>query len=164
MGLAGSCRKITQNNADLRIRISGRMPVIGDGGLKQGNGVERKMPKRIQRRRTKGWKMPPCTVIVDRSSGFGNPFPVAKAKSTHMGKTTDVWIVGTWEGPAMWIRDTKAEAAELAVAAFKSWIEQPSQQKLLETAKRKLRGKNLACWCGADQPCHADVLLELANQ
>ena len=28
----------------------------------------------------------------------------------------------------------------------------------------RLRGKNLACWCRLDQPCHADVLLELANQ
>jgi hypothetical protein len=27
-----------------------------------------------------------------------------------------------------------------------------------------LRGKNLACWCGGDHPCHADVLLELANR
>lgn len=26
-----------------------------------------------------------------------------------------------------------------------------------------LRGKNLACWCSLDKPCHADVLLELAN-
>jgi len=28
---------------------------------------------------------------------------------------------------------------------------------------RELRGKDLACWCPLDQPCHADVLLELAN-
>lgn len=28
----------------------------------------------------------------------------------------------------------------------------------------ELRGKNLACWCPLDQPCHADVLLELANK
>jgi len=27
-----------------------------------------------------------------------------------------------------------------------------------------LRGKDLACWCALDQPCHADVLLELANK
>jgi hypothetical protein len=27
-----------------------------------------------------------------------------------------------------------------------------------------LRGKNLACWCPLDQPCHADVLLDLANR
>jgi hypothetical protein len=26
-----------------------------------------------------------------------------------------------------------------------------------------LRGKNLACWCKLGEPCHADVLLELAN-
>src|SRR5208283_4741299 len=26
------------------------------------------------------------------------------------------------------------------------------------------RGKNLACWCKPDAPCHADVLLELANR
>lgn len=24
--------------------------------------------------------------------------------------------------------------------------------------------KNLACWCPLDQPCHADVLLEIANR
>ena len=28
----------------------------------------------------------------------------------------------------------------------------------------ELRGKNLACWCPLDAPCHADVLLELANR
>lgn len=33
-----------------------------------------------------------------------------------------------------------------------------------EDAVIDLRGKNLACWCAPDAPCHADVLLELANQ
>jgi len=121
------------------------------------------MPTRIQRRRTKGWKMPPHTVIVDRSSGFGNPFPVSKAKSTSMGVTSDVWVVGTWEGPAMWFKDTKHEAHKLAVSAFRTWIEHPPQAKLLASVKSKLRGKNLACWCKPDEPCHADVLLEIAN-
>ncbi len=32
-----------------------------------------------------------------------------------------------------------------------------------ERIRAYLRGKNLACWCKLDQPCHADVLLELAN-
>jgi protein gp37 len=31
-------------------------------------------------------------------------------------------------------------------------------------AHQELRGKDLACWCPLDQPCHADVLLELANR
>jgi hypothetical protein len=26
-----------------------------------------------------------------------------------------------------------------------------------------LRGKNLACWCKPGSPCHADILLQLAN-
>ena len=33
----------------------------------------------------------------------------------------------------------------------------------LDDIRSELRGKNLACWCPLDQPCHADVLLELAN-
>ena len=28
--------------------------------------------------------------------------------------------------------------------------------------KHELKGKDLVCWC-APQPCHADVLLEIAN-
>lgn len=32
------------------------------------------------------------------------------------------------------------------------------------TLLEPLRGKHLACWCPLDQPCHADVLLEFANQ
>lgn len=120
-------------------------------------------PQRIQRKRTKGWKMPPNAVVVDRTSGFGNPFPVRKGSSTTMGKTTDTWIVGTWEGPAMWFKDTKQDAVKLAVDAFKLWIKQPAQGHLMAKAKM-LRGKNLACWCPLTSPCHADVLLELANE
>ena len=33
----------------------------------------------------------------------------------------------------------------------------------IDDIKHSLRGKNLACWCRLDQPCHADVLLEIAN-
>lgn len=38
----------------------------------------------------------------------------------------------------------------------------------LNTADRliiahELAGKNLACWCALDEPCHADILLEIAN-
>jgi uncharacterized protein DUF4326 len=37
---------------------------------------------------------------------------------------------------------------------------------LLERARQELRGRDLGCWCkkaGADVPCHADVLLRVAN-
>ncbi len=106
-------------------------------------------PIRIQRKRTKGWKMPPNTVCVTRPGKWGNPFR-AGAECQQL------------------------EPREL-VLAFKRFIENnggfysPGEHHLgkplvtVADIKRELRGKNLACWCALDQPCHADVLLEIAN-
>lgn len=122
------------------------------------------MPARVHLRRTKGWRMPPNTVKVDRSTGFGNPFPVVKATQTVMGKTSDCWVVGTFSGPAMWFQDSKAEATALSVKAFEQWLQLPAQSGLLERVRTELHGKNLACWCKpGGGPCHADVLLKFAN-
>lgn len=120
-------------------------------------------PRRIQLKRTKGWKMPENTLKVDRSTGFGNPFPIVKCTSINMGVTTDAWSVGTFTGPAMWFRESREEAAELAVKAYRAWIAHPAQSSVRARAKAILKGKNLACWCRLDAKCHADVLLELAN-
>lgn len=49
--------------------------------------------------------------------------------------------------------------AAAAVAAYRAWL--LGQPELLAKARAELSGKNLACWCGPDQPCHADVLLAL---
>jgi hypothetical protein len=35
--------------------------------------------------------------------------------------------------------------------------------ELAEAARRELAGRDLACWCPLDEPCHGDVLLEVAN-
>lgn len=88
-------------------------------------------PRRVQLRRTKGWKMPENTVNVARPSKWGNPYRIGTV------------LIGD---------------AEAAVMAFKANL--PLSDEWL----RPLRGKNLACWCRLDQPCHADVLLDLANQ
>jgi hypothetical protein len=34
---------------------------------------------------------------------------------------------------------------------------------LVAAARAELAGRDLACWCPADHPCHADVLLDIAN-
>jgi hypothetical protein len=47
------------------------------------------------------------------------------------------------------------------VRLYRDWLR--PQRAYLREISRELRGKNLACWCRLDQPCHADVLLELAN-
>jgi len=48
-----------------------------------------------------------------------------------------------------------------AVRLYREWI--TSQPDLIATAVAQLRGRDLACWCPPGQPCHADVLLEIAN-
>jgi hypothetical protein len=37
------------------------------------------------------------------------------------------------------------------------------QRQALVASLDELRGRDLACWCPLDEPCHADVLLEIAN-
>lgn len=92
-------------------------------------------PRRIQLKRTKGWRMPENTVKVDRTTKWGNPFKVGLAG----------------------VPDTHT-----AVAKFRDHVcRTPGYQA---AADNQLRGKNLACWCPFDQPCHADILLELANE
>jgi hypothetical protein len=50
---------------------------------------------------------------------------------------------------------------EEVVTLYREWL----TEVLVDTEPRleTLRGHDLACWCRLDQPCHADVLLELAN-
>ena len=50
---------------------------------------------------------------------------------------------------------------EDAVSHFRRNI--AGQTGYLEMVREELAGKDLACWCPLDQPCHADVLLEIAN-
>lgn len=107
------------------------------------------MPVRVQRRRTRGWQMPPNTVYVGRPTKWGNPFVISSdpARLEHYGDYTK--NVDLWDGWPCADRVT-------AVRAFR-------EMKAVHLDLTELRGKNLACWCSLDQACHADVLLELAN-
>jgi hypothetical protein len=97
-------------------------------------------PVRIQRKRIKGWKMPEGAVYVGRPTMWGNRWKIG-THSNRLGRSVE----------------TLAEAVELYRALI--WTEPRHKAWVREN----LAGKNLACWCRLDQPCHADVLLELAN-
>ena len=105
-------------------------------------------PVRIQLSRAKGWRMPENTVKVDRTTKWGNPFVVgddltqAEAVALHRSLLT----TGNY-------RETKSCSA-IDGALYGIGIRMEINQ---------LRGKNLACWCKLGAPCHADVLIELAN-
>jgi len=47
------------------------------------------------------------------------------------------------------------------LARYRTWL--LSQPALMKAAREELRGKDLVCWC-APRACHADVLLEIANE
>ena len=99
-------------------------------------------PKRLQRKRLKGFTLPKGTVYVGRPSKWGNPYQIKDGDRLS------------------------------AVRAFRSELEwylsgKGCKEEKTEQIKKeleKLKGKNLVCWCPLDQPCHADVLLELANR
>jgi hypothetical protein len=99
------------------------------------------MPERIQLSRAKGWRIPANTVKVDRSTKWGNPCfakpPLDQeyARHAYFNWVTGCLISRDLYGPPPSISD-------------------------IQTA---LRGKNLGCWCKPGTPCHADVLLALAN-
>lgn len=103
-------------------------------------------PGRIQLRRTRGWRKPANTVTVARPGPWGNP-----------------WRVGMSDG----------YTAADAVRDYRRWIERDPAVRNAESAfgapptveriRTELRGRNLACWCPPGSPCHADVLLEIAN-
>jgi uncharacterized protein DUF4326 len=47
-----------------------------DPGLPRRN-EQLAMPARIQLKRTRGWRLPPNTVKVDRSTPYGNPYRIS---------------------------------------------------------------------------------------
>ncbi|WP_288797810.1 DUF4326 domain-containing protein [uncultured Arsenicicoccus sp.] len=106
-------------------------------------------PRRIQRKRAKGWRMPDGAVYVGRGTKWGNPWRVGGQVTveTPAGRTLDLILH----------RELKI-APDLAVALYRAAFT-PDQDAIIA----ELAGRDLACWCPLDQACHADVLLELAN-
>lgn len=121
------------------------------------------MAQRIQRRRAKGWRMPEAAIYVGRPTRWGNPFAVVSA-GTEIGLFGDRERVWTVDGPSQFFRGTgdREWAADYAARLYKRWL--LGSMKRVEDLVPLLRGHDLACWCPLDQPCHADVLLELANR
>lgn len=101
-------------------------------------------PARLQLSRRRGFNLQAASralngldaVVVARPTRWGNPY--------------QAWLEGAVD---------RAYLARL----FRDYVDRPEQERLREDARTILRGKNLACWCALDAPCHADALLELAN-
>lgn len=106
-----------------------------------------RLPIRIQRSCARGWRTPFHAKYVGPGSFYGNPFRVSRsARELEVGGELVV------------------ASAEEAVARYREWIERSREGRFVAScAARNLWGLDLVCWCPADQPCHADALLEIAN-
>ena len=109
-------------------------------------------PVRVQLSRRKGWRMPANTVKVDRTSKWGNPCIVGKHGTREECvqwfalALSGMFVLGMKNPDGTWLADS--------LIAY---------SKMAKRDRRHLRGKNLACWCPLGAPCHADVLLKIAN-
>lgn len=91
-------------------------------------------PQRIQRKRTRGWRMPAGAVYVGRPTKWGNPFKLPYFSRNGV------------------------------LAVYDAWLMTEKGKEIVAAAKRELRGHDLCCWCKPGAPCHADVLLRIANE
>ena len=130
-------------------------------------------PVRIQRRRSKGWRMPENCVYVGRPTRWGNPFKLDDWQGAFLalnlgcrGDTAGrraaavrlyrLWLCGDWRP----VENDTREWFDKEVMT----IHPPCFPPTIEEIKLHLAGKNLVCWCPLDgAPCHADVLLEISN-
>lgn len=106
--------------------------------------------RRIQRKRTKGWRMPENTVYVGRPSKWGNPFNINNHRY-------DVY-------------ETNGRKRLYAMLDFGLWLRgdypdvDPERRIYILDHLCELKGKNVACWCSLSEYCHADVLLSMAKE
>lgn len=131
------------------------------------------MPERLQRRRQKGWRMPEGAVYVGRPTRWGNPFRIGRP-----GDACDPF--GPFLAVGMGYRGDRAGCHRASVAAHRLWLTQgrspglrwgaktvwdidPGEPPSFGAIREALAGRALVCWCRLDQPCHADMLLAIAN-
>lgn len=90
--------------------------------------------------------MPANTVVVTRAGKWGNPYKITpELRALH--------------------NNNYAKLHKLVVECYREWLEGSDEGRLLiEKMRLELRGKNVACFCGLDKPCHGDVILEFANK
>lgn len=122
---------------------------------------EKRLPHRVQLKRTKGYRIETNTVICDRRGIYGNPYKIEQYKDI-VGQARYRVSSNYYEvRPCLPIIEenivTRLDAIIASVTAFNSDIKSMKPEMRREWLK-PLLGKNLACWCSG--LCHTDILFE----
>jgi hypothetical protein len=121
--------------------------------------------------------MPEGAVYVGRPTIFGNPFRVIKSPCCPTWDVADdngvTYVIDhKWAHANDWadlhrpgaLKWARREAVRLFAEDLTVWFGGRLElDPELSDAIDGLAGRDLACWCPLDQPCHADVLLAIAN-
>ncbi|MEP2841512.1 DUF4326 domain-containing protein [Roseibium sp.] len=128
-------------------------------------------PIRIQMRRDRPWRCDaPDAVIVDRSTKWGNPFrtgdPVLQRMSLTDERPSDYPARAQPDRLARGRASSSDAAGPVSPDGLKMTADDACTCFEFLTIPmlplQELAGKDLACWCALDAPCHADVLLKFA--
>lgn len=157
------------------------------GQWAEARGMDVTKPVRIQLSRKKGFNLQAHSLSVNglpavncaRPGPYGNPFDFRKSeycwlalgygcKGDRLGRQkASVMAFREWIDPGKGKRTIKYERRFSIEGGGKTFSYGPEidvgPAPPLEDVKRDLAGRNLACWCKPGEPCHAVVLLELAN-
>lgn len=146
-------------------------------------------PVRLQLRRTKGWRLPPNARICARPTKYGNPYAYrtrhALARMPAADLVTPWEFEGrcsadgaehqmVWPGGEVTNHTVRYMTVEECVATHRRALIAPTKSLRLyhrrtceyitvDLVRAELAGRDLACWCQPDRPCHVDTLLWVAN-
>lgn len=135
------------------------------------------MPDRIQLSRAAGWRKTEGAVVVARPSIWGNPWRIGDPGTFWLRDETiaDARLLRPLDAEtAVWLyRNLIAHGPDPIDDLLPTELTLSGQRRIRDSLRQhgsrirarlhELRDKNLACWCPLDSPCHADVLLEIAN-
>lgn len=118
-------------------------------------------PVRIQLSRRSGFNLQEASMAVNglaainvaRPSEWGNPFVVGAPVDKKQAKRWGWWPLG--------FPDYVAPDNAAAVKRFATVL--ALDEAIHAHVRKQLAGRNLACWCGPDEACHADTLLRFSN-
>lgn len=130
-------------------------------------------PTRIQRQRTKGWRAPEGAVYVGRGTRWGNPYKLGTTLVRYPATNGDRWeLEGRLsktpgemhhfrhpDGTVTW-HQVEPASIDQVLELYRRWL--TLRPELIEQARMALPGRALMCWCPPG-PCHADILLAIAN-